>query len=164
MAVVRIILIGVVLLVMGGIGFMQYRAMSGGGSVDAAAALGGAEERAAPARDYAAAKPGAGGGMLIKSTKTISRVGGDKTITITRKPPSLWTRIRMWFGYKPKDAHAADFARLKRQRELEAARSRGVNSATGRRESTASAPSSSSSGGTVKRSLPNKSLAERLSN
>ncbi|QDC07766.1 hypothetical protein FHY55_00235 [Oceanicola sp. D3] len=163
MAQVRIILIVAVLAVMGVIGYMQYASVSGvSGALDAAdgedyAAL---DESADTKRSTASS--GYSGGNLIKSTKTTSRVGGDKTITIQRKAPSLWTRIRMWFGYQPEDAHRRDFARLKAQREAEARRNKGVNSATGRKESTARV---SSSGSSVKRkAAPNKSVASALGN
>ncbi|MFY0633996.1 MAG: hypothetical protein JXQ91_09285 [Vannielia sp.] len=161
MAVVRIILMVVVLAVMGGIGYMQYVGMR---AVDTAMNPAGEDYAALDDEPETrlAAGSGRAAGNLIKSTKTTSRVGGDKTITIQRKQPSLWTRIRMWFGYTPEDAHRRDFARLKAQREQEAAASRGVNSVTGRKESTASVQSSGS--GAKKRAAPNKSLATALGN
>lgn len=161
MAAVRIILIVVVLAVMGGIGFMQYSTMK---AVDTAMGPYEGEDYAAAEETKPAprstASSGYSGGSVIKSTKTSSRVGGDKTITIQRKKPSLWTRIRMWFGYQPEDAHRRDFARLKAQREAEAARSKGVNQVTGRKESTASVRSATS--GAKKKAAPNKSVASAL--
>ncbi|MDF1873345.1 hypothetical protein [Vannielia sp.] len=160
MGKIRIILIAVTLVVMGGLAFMQYAAIS---TVSGAlSAFTGATKGEYAERDYEAPKDYSNSGqVLIKSTKTGSRVGGDKTITIRREPPNLWTRIRMWFGYQPKDAHAADFARLKHQREREAARNKGVNTVTGRKESTATATARTGSGN--KRATTNKSLASRLS-
>ncbi|MBS8227787.1 hypothetical protein [Vannielia litorea] len=162
MATVRIILIVAVLAVMGGIGYMQYAAVGTaagalGPASDDYAALDEAEE---PARSTASSSGSYSGGNLIKSTKTSSRVGGDKTITIQRKKPGLWMRIRMWFGYEPEDAHRRDMARLKAQREAEARRSKGVNTVTGRKESTAKAASSGPS--RQRKAAPNKSVASAL--
>ncbi|SIO30530.1 hypothetical protein [Vannielia litorea] len=162
MAAVRIILIVIVLAVMGGIGFMQYGAMSSfNGSADPAGENYASNDTYEPEASRSSASSGYTAGNLIKSTKTTSRVGGDKTITIQRKKPGLWTRIRMWFGYVPEDAHRRDFARLKAQREREAAYSSGINQATGRKESTASVRESSS--GASKKAAPNKSVASALS-
>jgi len=158
MAQIRMVLIAIVVLVMGGIGFMQYSAMKG-----VEAAIDGADAGGAQYDDYEAPKnySSNSGGSLIKSTKTSTRVGGDKTITIQRKAPGLWMRIRMFFGYEPEDAHRRDFARLKAQREREAAYSKGVNQATGRKESTANRRSTAAGG--KRQAAPNRSLAGALS-
>lgn len=137
---IRIVLVCVVLLAIGGIGYTQVdwsKVASGGGS--------GAAQKTS----------------LIKSTSTTTRVGGDKTITIQQKRPGLIMQIRMMFGYQPKNAHQADLQRLKRQRDAEAARSKGTNHATGRKESTRS---TNQPGGSSKRksSAPNKSLKSAL--
>ncbi|MBT0957488.1 hypothetical protein IV417_08820 [Alphaproteobacteria bacterium KMM 3653] len=134
---IRIVLICVVLVAMGGIGYTQ---------VDwSKVSLGGGAAKASPS--------------MIKSTSTGSRVGGDKTITIQRKKPGFWMQLRMMLGYKPKDAHKADLQRLQKQREGEAARSKGVNSVTGRRESTAAKRSTST---LKKQATTNRSLSDAL--
>lgn len=167
MAQVRMILIAVVVLVMGGIGYMQYSAMRlASSAIDAAegATDGDYEDYAESTYEKPQSYGNVKAGSLIKSTKTSSRVGGDKTITIQRKAPSLWIRIKMWFGYKPEDAHRRDFARLKEQREREAASSKGVNTVTGRKESTANSSSSATASGGTRRAAPNKTVASALGN
>lgn len=167
MAKIRLILIAAVVLVMGGMGYMQFDKMQQAKAEVADRELAAAVDKFDSYEEYAAsqrkAESSSGGAVttLIKSTKTISRVGGDKTITIQRKAPGIIMRIRMWFGYKPEDAHRRDFARLKAQRESEALLSKGVNNATGRKESTATRVSSSGSG-KRRQAAPNKTLAGAL--
>lgn len=123
MKAIRIILICVILIVMGGIGLSQVD----WSKVDLASTFSGGE-----------AKP-----KIIKSTST-SRVGADKTIMIKQEKPGIWTQIMMFFGWEPKDPHMAQLDELKKQRAKDAARMKGVNQATGRKESTASKSSGSS--------------------
>lgn len=113
---IRLGLICVVLVAMGGIGYTQ---------VDWSTVNFGGGDRAQKT-------------SLIKSTSTSSRSGRDKTIRIEQKSPGLILSIRMFFGYNPEDAHTADLKRLQRKNASEAARRGNVNSVTGRKESTAS--------------------------
>lgn len=95
MKAIRIILICVILIVMGGIGLSQVD----WSKVDLASTFSGGE-----------AKP-----KIIKSTST-SRVGADKTIMIKQEKPGIWTQIMMFFGWEPKDPHMAQLDELKKQR------------------------------------------------
>lgn len=124
MKVIRIILICVILVVMGGIGLSQ---------VDWS------KVNLADTFSMGDKKP-----KLIKSASTTSRVGADKTIMIKQEKPGLWTQIMIFFGWEPEDAHMAQLEELKKQRALDAARMKGVNQVTGRKESTARSSSPSS--------------------
>ncbi len=163
MGKIRIILIVAVLAIMGGIGYTQYATLGAASTaMDTAGDDYAALDEYEPEEKVSTASSGYKAGNLIKSTKTSSRVGGDKTITIQRKSPSLWTRIRMWFGYQPEDPYRRDMARLKAEREAEARHNTGVNNVTGRKESTASVSSAPS--GASRKAAPNKTVASALGN
>ena len=163
MGKIRIILIVAVLAIMGGIGYTQYATLGAASTaMDTAGDDHAALDEYEPEEQVSTASSGYKAGNLIKSTKTSSRVGGDKTITIQRKSPSLWTRIRMWFGYQPEDPYRRDMARLKAEREAEARHNTGVNNVTGRKESTASVSSAPS--GASRKAAPNKTVASALGN
>ena len=175
MGKIRIILIVAVLAIMGGIGYTQYATLGAAGTaMDAAGDDHAALDAYEPEEKVSTASSGNKAGNLIKSTKTSSRVGGDKTITIQRKSPSLWTRIRMWFGYQPEDPYRRDMARLKAEPPprppapppaappAEARHNTGVNNVTGRKESTASVSSAPS--GASRKAAPNKTVASALGN
>lgn len=118
MKVIRIVLVCIILIAMGGIGLSQVD----WSKMDLASVFSSGEK-----------KPN-----MIKSTSTTSRVGADKTILIKQEKPGLLTQVMMFFGWEPEDAHMAQLDKLKKQRARDAANSQGVNQVTGRKESTAS--------------------------
>ncbi|WP_141246449.1 hypothetical protein [Actibacterium ureilyticum] len=139
MKAIRIVLICVILVAMGGIGLSQVN----WDELDLKSKFSMGDKQP----------------KTIRSASTGSRVGADKTIKIKQEKPGLWTQIMMFFGWEPEDAHMAQLEELKKQRARDAARMKGVNQVTGRKESTAS---SSSSSNLKSKSHSASSLADRV--